>query len=288
MTEKLLIENRGAVRLLTINRPEKHNCVDGEVAVAIGEGIEAFANDDEARVLVVTGAGSVSFCAGADLKGTASLRSHRYRDSAGPMGFARLDPGKPTIAAINGYCFAGGFELAAWCDFRIASANAEFGCLSRRWGVPYVDGGTQRFARIMGLGNALYLLETGMRIDANRAYAMGFLQEIVAEGEVLGRALTLAPKVTRPALDDAEGESSGPPRPPVANTTVAMTRSPPIARIRDRMGELMFTGAGLRLRWLARRALRGVTTYETASRRKVSARAGSLEISARPRAWRRP
>ena len=192
MSEKLLIENRGAVRLLTINRPEKHNCVDGEVAVAIGEGIEAFANDDEARVLVVTGAGSVSFCAGADLKGTASLRSHRYRDSAGPMGFARLDPGKPTIAAINGYCFAGGFELAAWCDFRIASANAEFGCLSRRWGVPYVDGGTQRFARIMGLGNALYLLETGMRIDANRAYAMGFLQEIVAEGEVLGRALDLA------------------------------------------------------------------------------------------------
>jgi enoyl-CoA hydratase len=108
------------------------------------------------------------------------------------MGFARLDPGKPTIAAINGYCFAGGFELAAWCDFRIASENAEFGCLSRRWGVPYVDGGTQRFARIMGLGNALYLLETGMRIDANRAYAMGFLQEIVAEGEVLGRALDLA------------------------------------------------------------------------------------------------
>jgi enoyl-CoA hydratase len=192
MSDKLLIENRGAVRILTINRPDKHNCVDGDVATGIGEAIEAFTTDSDSRVMVITGAGSISFCAGADLKGVASLRSHRYRDIAGPMGFAKLDPGKPTIAAINGYCFAGGFEFAAWCDFRIASANAEFGCLSRRWGVPYVDGGTQRFARIMGLGNALYLLETGVRIDAQRAYAMGFLQEVVAEGEALPRALDLA------------------------------------------------------------------------------------------------
>jgi enoyl-CoA hydratase len=121
-----------------------------------------------------------------------SLLQHRFVDVAGPMGFARLDPGKPTIAAINGYCFAGGFELAAWCDFRIAAANAEFGCLSRRWGLPYTDGGTQRFARIMGLGNALYLLETGARIDARRAYEMGFLQEVVPEGQALARALELA------------------------------------------------------------------------------------------------
>jgi len=164
MTDKVIIENNGPVRIFRLNRPAVRNCVDGETAVGLAEAIEAFAADGDARVLVVTGAGDLAFCAGADLKNPWSLLEHRFVDAAGPMGFARLDPGKPTIAAINGYCFAGGFELAAWCDFRVAAVNAEFGCLSRRWGVPYTDGGTQRFARIMGLGNALYLLETGARI----------------------------------------------------------------------------------------------------------------------------
>ena len=136
-------------------------------------------------MLVVTGAGDLAFCAGADLKNGVSLFDHDYIDPAGPMGFARLDPGKPTIAAINGYCFAGGGELAAWCDIRIGAANAEFGCLSRRWGVPYTDGGTQRFPRILGTGNALYMLMTGARLDAWRAYEMGFLQEVVPTGKAL-------------------------------------------------------------------------------------------------------
>jgi enoyl-CoA hydratase len=192
MTDKVKIEDRGAVRILRINRPEQRNCVDGETAAGIGRAIEAFAADERARVLVVTGAGDLAFCAGADLKNAASLFQHEYLDKAGPMGFARLDSGKPTIAAVNGYCFAGGFELAAWCDVRIGAANAEFGCLSRRWGVPYTDGGTQRFARIMGTGNALYMLMTGARLDALRAYEMGFLQEVVPQGQALSRALELA------------------------------------------------------------------------------------------------
>jgi len=192
MTEKVTTEDRGAVRILRIARPERRNPVDGETAVGIGRAIEAFAADAGARVLVVTGEGDLAFCAGADLKNAWSLMRHEYLDAAGPMGFARLDPGKPTIAAVNGYCFAGGFELAAWCDFRVGAANAEFGCLSRRWGVPYTDGGTQRFARILGTGNALYLLMTGARIDARRAYEMGFLQELVPEGQALPRALELA------------------------------------------------------------------------------------------------
>ena len=192
MTEKVTTEDRGAVRILRINRPTQRNCVDGETAVGLGRAIEAFAADEGARVLVVTGAGELAFCAGADLKNAFSLMEHEYLDRAGPMGFARLDPGKPTIAAINGSCFAGGFELAAWCDFRIAAANAEFGCLSRRWGVPYTDGGTQRFARIVGMGNALYLLQTGARIDARRVHEMGFVQEIVPQGGALARALALA------------------------------------------------------------------------------------------------
>lgn len=192
MTQGISIENRGPIRILRIDRPEVHNCIDADTAVSLAEAIEAFGSEGEARVLVVTGAGDLAFCAGADLKNPWPMMEHRYVDVAGPMGFARLDPGKPTIAAVNGYCFAGGFELAAWCDFRIAAASAEFGCLSRRFGVPYTDGGTQRFARIMGLGNALYLLETGARIDAQRAHAMGFVQEVVPAGRALARALELA------------------------------------------------------------------------------------------------
>jgi enoyl-CoA hydratase len=192
MTGTVTIEDARPVRVLRIDRPDVRNCVNGATAVALAEAIEGFAADADARVLVVTGAGDVSFCAGADLKDPLALLSHRYVDVAGPMGFARLDPGKPTIAAVNGYCFAGGFELAAWCDFRIGAAHAEFGCLSRRWGVPYVDGGTQRLARIVGLGHALYLLQTGARIDARRAYEIGFLQELVPEGQALPRALELA------------------------------------------------------------------------------------------------
>lgn len=192
MTSKVTTEERGAVRILRINRPEQRNCVDGETAVGIARAIEAFAADERARVLIVTGAGDLAFCAGADLKNAVTLFQHDHVDSAGPMGFARLDPGKPTIAAINGFCFAGGGELAAWCDIRIGAANAEFGCLSRRWGVPYTDGGTQRFARIMGTGNALYMLMTGARFDARRAFEMGFLQEVVPQGQALPRALELA------------------------------------------------------------------------------------------------
>ncbi len=192
MTDKVTTEDRGAVRILRVNRPGQRNCVDGETAVGIGRAIEAFAADERSRVLVVTGEGELSFCAGADLKNSASLMRHEYLDKAGPMGFARLDPGKPTIAAVNGYAFAGGLELAAWCDFRVGAENAELGCLSRRWGVPYCDGGTQRFARIMGTGNALYLLMTGARISARRAYELGFLQELVPQGRALSRALELA------------------------------------------------------------------------------------------------
>ena len=188
----LLVEHRGPVTLLTLDRPEVHNSVDAELAVALGEAIETFAADNGASVLVLTGAGEVAFSAGANLKGIDDLDKHAYVDQAGPMGFARLDPNKPTIAAVNGYCFAGGMELACWCDFRIASENAEFGALNRRWGVPFTDGGTQRFSRIMGQGNALWLIETGVRIDARRAQAIGLVQEVVPSGRALPRALELA------------------------------------------------------------------------------------------------
>ena len=120
---KLLSERRGPVTIVTINRADVHNCVDGETAAALATSIDAFARDPSARVLVVTGAGEKSFCSGADLKLAYTLMSHEWVERAGPMGFARLEAGKPTVAAVNGYCFAGGFELAAWCDFRIGAES---------------------------------------------------------------------------------------------------------------------------------------------------------------------
>jgi enoyl-CoA hydratase len=109
------------------------------------------------------------------------------------MGISRItDVGKPTIAAVEGYCTAGGLELACWADFRIASETAEFGVLNRRWGVPLVDGGTQRLPRIVGLANALYLIETGALLNARQAAAMGLVQEVVPAGKALDRALEIA------------------------------------------------------------------------------------------------
>ncbi|HKN90999.1 MAG TPA: enoyl-CoA hydratase-related protein [Acidimicrobiia bacterium] len=185
-------ERAGPVTVLTLARPDARNAVDAPTARQLAAAIDEFGADDEARVLIVTGAGSVAFCAGADLKGVDALMSHPRTVDAGPMGFAALDPGKPTIAAIDGYCFAGGMELAAWCDFRIAGEQSEFGALNRRWGVPFFDGGTYRLPAAMGTGNALWLMETGIRINARQAKEIGLVQEVVPPGEALSRAMTLA------------------------------------------------------------------------------------------------
>lgn len=194
---KLFVEQRGSITLLTLNRPEVHNCVDAETAVALAQAIEGFAANEAAYVLIVTGAGDTAFCSGADLKDLDALTRHPYVERASPMGFAKLDPGKPTIAAINGYCFAGGMELACWCDFRIAEAHAEFGALNRRWGVPFFDGGTQRFARIVGQGNALWMIETGVRFGVRHALTIGLVQEVVPKGRALARAIELAETMVR-------------------------------------------------------------------------------------------
>lgn len=189
---KVLIDRQGPVTLLTLNRPDKHNNVDADTACALADAIDAFGGDRESRVLVVTGAGDTTFCAGANLKGMKALFDHRRSRDAGPMGFARLDPGKPVIAAINGNCYAGGMELAIWCDFRIVDERARFGLLNKRWGVPLADAGTQRLPRLIGLGNALYLIETGMELDAFQAERFGLAQEVVPAGTALTRALELA------------------------------------------------------------------------------------------------
>ena len=142
-------------------------------------------------MLVLTGAGDVAFCAGADLKAIDTL-GRALGDRGGPLGFTRLTPSKPTIAAISGWCLAGGLELALWCDLRIAAEGSQLGFPERRWGVPLIDGGTQRLPRIVGLGRALDLILTGRIVEADEALAMGLLTEVVPAGRHLERALEIA------------------------------------------------------------------------------------------------
>jgi enoyl-CoA hydratase len=184
-------ERTGAAAVLTIDRPERRNAVDGPTAERLGEAYAEFAADDDARVLVLTGEGDAAFCAGADLKALDTF-TPRLMDPRGPLGFTRLTPAKPTIAAISGWCLAGGLELALWCDLRIATQDAKLGFPERRWGVPLIDGGTQRLPRIVGQGRALDLILTGRILEVAEAESWGLLTEVVDNGAHLDRALQIA------------------------------------------------------------------------------------------------
>jgi enoyl-CoA hydratase len=196
VAEPVRYERKGAAALVTIDRQERRNAVDGPTAAKLHEAFLKFEADGDARVLVLSGAGGVSFCAGADLKATETMAG-RLMSKEGPMGFTRLTPSKPTIAAISGYCLAGGLELALWCDLRIATEGSTLGYPERRWGVPLIDGGTQRLPRVVGLGRALDLILTGRMIDAAEALSMGLLTEVVPPGTHLERALQLAEGLAR-------------------------------------------------------------------------------------------
>ncbi len=191
MSAEVNYERVGAAAVLTIDRPERRNAVDRAAARALRAGFDSFEADDGARVLVLTGAGGEAFCAGADLK----AMDLDVDDPAGPMGFSRLVPSKPTIAAIDGWCLAGGLELALWCDLRLATPSSTLGFFERRWGVPLIDGGTQRLPRIVGSGRALELILLGRPIDAEEALHIGLLNEITAPAAALDRALELAERI---------------------------------------------------------------------------------------------
>jgi enoyl-CoA hydratase len=191
MSEPVRYERIGAAAVLTIDRQDRRNAVDGPTAERLRDGYRRFVADDDARVLVLTGAGDVAFCAGADLKAIDTF-APRLGAREGPLGFTRLTPPKPTIAAISGWCLAGGFELALWCDLRIAAEGSTLGFPERRWGVPLIDGGTQRLPRIVGLGRALDLILSGRMVHSEEALGMGLLTEVVVPGRHLERALEYA------------------------------------------------------------------------------------------------
>ena len=192
-------ERVGAASVVTIDRPERRNAVDPETADELLEAYRSFEGDDDARVMVLTGEGDEAFCAGADLKSVAAARTDEGIAEQwlkprphGPLGFTRITSPKPTVAAISGYALAGGLELALWCDLRIGTETAKLGFPERRWGVPLIDGGTQRLPRIVGMGRALDLILTGRIVEAEEALAMGLLTEVVAPGKHLERALEMA------------------------------------------------------------------------------------------------
>jgi enoyl-CoA hydratase len=187
-------ERRGAVLVVTIDRPEVRNAVDGPTATQLAATFRAFDADDSLAVAVLTGAGG-TFCAGADLKGIGDGRGNRVEADVsldGPMGPTRMLLGKPVIAAVEGHAVAGGLELAVWCDLRVAANDAVFGVYCRRWGVPLVDGGTVRLPRLIGHSHALDLILTGRGVSGDEAVRMGLVNRSVEPGTALDAAVELA------------------------------------------------------------------------------------------------
>ena len=180
------------VLVVTINRPEVRNAVDGATARALVEAFRDFDTDSSLRVAVLTGAAG-TFCAGADLKALASGQGNSLsEDGDGPMGPTRMLLSKPVIAAVEGHAVAGGLELACWCDLRVAARDAVFGVYCRRFGVPLVDLGTIRLPRLIGHSHALDLILTGRGVSGEEALRMGLANRLVERGSAFDAALDLA------------------------------------------------------------------------------------------------
>src|SRR6185295_2067718 len=185
----------GRVAIVTINRPELRNAVDLPTAEALADVFRRFDRDEDLSVAVLTGADG-TFCAGADLKAIAAGRGNRVaHDGDGPLGISRMLLSKPTIAAVEGYAVAGGLELSLWCDLRVAAADAVFGVFCRRWGVPLMDGGTVRLARLIGHSHALDMILTGRGVSGDEALRMGLANRLVPPGRALPEAVALAHQI---------------------------------------------------------------------------------------------
>ncbi|MBS1848969.1 MAG: crotonase/enoyl-CoA hydratase family protein [Actinobacteria bacterium] len=185
----------GAVRIVTIDRPERRNAVDRATASALLEAFEHFEADVGCSVAVLTGAAG-NFCAGADLQAIASGHGNLVTETGpGPLGPTRLRLSKPVIAAVEGFAVAGGLELALWCDLRVVARDATFGVYCRRWGVPLVDGGTIRLPRLIGQSRALDMVLTGRGVSGEEALAIGLANRLSEPGHALADAVALAHRI---------------------------------------------------------------------------------------------
>src|SRR5438105_3242985 len=190
--ETVSYETDGRVAIVSIDRPEVRNAVDGPTAAALVEAFSRFDADQKLSAAVLTGRGG-NFCAGADLKGISEGRGNRVaEDGDGPMGPTRMLLSKPVLAAVEGYAVAGGLELALWCDLRVAAEGAVFGVFCRRWGVPLIDGGTVRLPRLIGHSNAMDMILTGRGVSGEEALRMGLANRLVERGRTREAAVELA------------------------------------------------------------------------------------------------
>jgi len=193
--ELIRVDHQPPVMWIRINRPEHRNAVDRPTADALAAAFREFEQDSTCHVAILTGVGD-HFCAGADLKAVSSgdsARMHRLdAQGDGPMGPSRMQLSKPVIAAVSGYCVAGGLELALWCDLRIVDESAVFGVFCRRFGVPLIDGGSVRLPRLIGMSRALDLILTGRPVNAEEALRMGLANRCVPASELEECARELA------------------------------------------------------------------------------------------------
>ncbi|MFP4474654.1 MAG: crotonase/enoyl-CoA hydratase family protein [Desulfatibacillaceae bacterium] len=196
------VEKDGPVTTVILDRPEVKNAVNGPTARALYEAFAEFEADGDASVAVLWGAGG-AFCAGADLKALASGEMERMNpleedmSACGPMGPSRMRLSKPVIAAVSGFAVAGGLELACWCDLRVVEQDAVFGVYCRRYGVPLIDGGTQRLPRLVGMSRAMDMILTGRSVRADEALAMGLANYVVPPGLALEEARAIAARLAK-------------------------------------------------------------------------------------------
>ncbi|MBL8151796.1 MAG: enoyl-CoA hydratase/isomerase family protein [Blastocatellia bacterium] len=197
MYENILVEVRGRVAIITVNRPKKLNALNIATRSELVAAVEELRNNSEVRVIVLTGAGDKSFIAGADIgefEGRTALTQREVMRGTRAFDVLEECP-KPVIAMINGFCLGGGCELALSCDIRIAAETAKLGQPEINLGIIPGGGGTQRLTRLVGEGKAMQLILTGDMIDASEAKAIGLVNEVVPAAELESYTMTLANKI---------------------------------------------------------------------------------------------
>jgi crotonobetainyl-CoA hydratase len=194
----VLVEHRGNVLVITINRPEARNAINAAVSIGVGDALEEAQQDPDVRAVVITGAGDKSFCAGADLKAIARRENLYHPDHAewGFAGYVHHFIDKPTIAAVNGTALGGGTELALASDLVVAHQLAQFGLPEVKRGLIAAAGGVFRIVDQLPRKVAMELLLTGEPMTASDAWEWGLVNQVVKEGSVLDAALAMAARVT--------------------------------------------------------------------------------------------
>lgn len=204
MFKTLNYEKKENIGLLTINRPDKLNAISSELTTELSRLLDEIENDEELRVLVVTGAGDKAFVAGADINELVDREAKIGRKVSKERQeiFWRIENLQvPVIAAVNGYALGGGLELALACSIRICSEKAQFGAPEVKLGIIPGDGGTQRLPRLVGLGRAMEMILTGDFIDAQEAYRIGLVNRVTPPEKLMEAAMELARRIaSRPPL----------------------------------------------------------------------------------------